>query len=126
VRSGSATSDRSRALWARVHVLEKARADEHLTAAERPFLECCLRRARARAILSDAAAVAAARPPRFRRRLLGLAATDDLPAVVRVGIAASAVAPAGAANVVARLDRHVAGHGKKSAQSRVGPSTRLT
>lgn len=116
IHSSSATGDRARALWARARVLEKARDRGELRPEELDFLEIRLRRARTRAILNDAAALAAHRPDDFRRALLRLAATAGLQAPARAAVAAAAVVPAAGLRLLRGADRRVA---RKTADPRV-------
>jgi len=109
IRASSATGDRSRALWARVRVLEKARSRSDLRPGESDYLDSRLRRARTRAILSDAATLTASRPDDFRRALLRLALTAGLEAPARAAVAAGAVAPAAGRHLLRRADRRIAG-----------------
>ena len=109
IRASSATGDRARALWARVRVLEKARGRADLGPGELDYLDARLRRARTRAILNDAATLAANRPRDFRRALLRLAVTAGLQARDRAAVAAGAVAPAAGQRLLRRADRRVAG-----------------
>jgi GT2 family glycosyltransferase len=105
----SATANRSRALWARVEVLEKTRRHPGLTAEERRFLDRCLVRARARSALTDAKVVTSSRPPGLRRSLLALAATKNIPPTTRLTLGAAALAPVAARSVLDWKERRVAG-----------------
>jgi glycosyltransferase involved in cell wall biosynthesis len=108
LRPGSATADRVRTLGSRVAVLEKTRQHPALTADERSFLERCLVRARARAVLTDAKVAAASRTPRFRRSLLGLAVSTNIPPTTRMVLGAAAFAPVAATSLLDWEERRVA------------------
>jgi len=103
-----ATADRGRSLWARVLVLEQACDDATLTAAERLFVERCLARARTRARLNAAAALAASRGRDARRSLVRLALSAETPATTRLVAAAAAVAPRPATAALAWEEQRVA------------------
>jgi glycosyltransferase involved in cell wall biosynthesis len=117
----SSTADRARSLWARVTVLEKAELHPTLTEAERAFLNRCLARARTRARLNDAKALAVSRSRDVRRSLLRLVLADETPAPTRLVAAAAAVAPRPGAAVLGWEERRVA----KSRPRRPGHRRRL-
>jgi glycosyltransferase involved in cell wall biosynthesis len=105
----SATGNRARDLWARVAVLEKTRLHPALTVDERRFLERCLVRASARSVLNDAKLLATSHARGFRRSLLALAATKNVPPTTRLALAAAAFAPVAASSVLEWKERRVAG-----------------
>ena len=104
----SSTADRSRSLWARVRVLEKAQHHPTLTLVERAFLDRCLARARTRARLTDVTMLAASRTGNVRRSLLSLVSTDGTPLATRLVVATATVAPRAGARVLAWEERRVA------------------
>ena len=104
----STTADRARSLWTRVRVLEKVRLHPTLTPDERAFVDRCLSRARTRARLKDASALAGSRGTDVRRSLLRLVRADGTPVATRLVAAAAAVAPRPGATVLAWEERRVA------------------
>jgi GT2 family glycosyltransferase len=104
----STTADRGRSLWARVRVLEKAHRHPGLTPTEREFVDRCLARARTRARLAEARALAVACSRDARRALLGIVGAHETPAATRLVAAATALAPRRGATVLAWEERRVA------------------
>ena len=102
------TSDRARSLWARVAVLEKTGRSSTLTPVERAFLVRCIARARTRARLNDARALAASRSSAARGMLFRLALDHGAPAATRIVAAAAAVAPRSATQMLEWEERRVA------------------
>ena len=104
----AATADRSRSLWGRVHVLEKARSNPTLSHSDAEFLTRCLARAQTRAALHDARERALQHDAGARRRLVELALADGTPVATRLVSAVAAVAPRHAAGILGREERRIA------------------
>jgi GT2 family glycosyltransferase len=117
----STTADRTRSLRGRVRALEKACLHPTLTGSERTFLDRCLRRARARAGLSEAQTLAASGDRPARRSLVRLALAGGMPLTTRITAAAAAVAPRHGTRLLAWEERRMAR--SRPARPRSGEST---
>jgi glycosyltransferase involved in cell wall biosynthesis len=105
IRSDSVTGDRSAALWARVHLLQKAAKNPGLSAEERAGLEKSVDSHRRRALLAEAEAALRSNAPEARRRALAVAASSGFGPRTRLKAACAAIAPRLAGR---RLDSHEA------------------
>ncbi len=124
---GSATANRTRALWSRVTVLEKTRLHPGLTAEEREFVDQCVARARSRSVLHDAQDLVGSRAPNFRGSVLVLASGKGIAPSTRLALAAAAFTPVGAASLLRWGERHVArprAHKRVSGDRLFSPSRR--
>jgi GT2 family glycosyltransferase len=102
LREGSLTSDSVANLWARAHLLEKARLNEALESSERAHLERAIRWRRSQAVREEIGLVAAGAAPRSRS--IALARMSGVSARGRALALLAGVAPGFARRLIGAQD----------------------